>query len=359
MNNIPSFNGLRFIIIIFLILHHFDTFNDLNISGMEKYMSYFTEGFLSVNFFFLLSGFCISYGYYDKLRFNIINSKDFIIKRIIHLWPIHFLFLILALLVQHDVTFTNIINLRFFTNLFLLQSFIPSIEYFFSYNALSWAVSNELFYYILFIILAFTNVKKQVFICILLWSIILLNIIVAYQGGRADTYFFYINPIFRFGDFLLGVMLFHLYKAEFMIFKIKQYANLLEILTILFLMIAIYLGSKCEIWLLKWQIWYTLACIPLIYVFSVSSGVISVILSNRFFSYLGSIAYPLYLSHQIILLLLKKIFINYLVDYTDVLLLGFTGIFTSIIISIIIKEYIIDKLNEQIQKMYNNIHASL
>lgn len=156
MNNITSFNGLRFIVIIFLILHHFDIFNDLKINGWEVYMRYFTEGFLSVNFFFILSGFCISYGYYDKLKYNKISSLEFFEKRIKHLWPIHFIFLIISLLVYYNNDIiSGLFQLRFLVNLFLLQSFIPTLDYFFSYNALSWCVSNEIFYYLLFTVLIY------------------------------------------------------------------------------------------------------------------------------------------------------------------------------------------------------------
>ena len=41
---------------------------------------------------------------------------------------------------------------------------------------------------------------------------------------------------------------------------------------------------------------------------SVSKGNFSKILSNKLFSYLGSIAYPLYLSHQVVLAAVKNIY---------------------------------------------------
>ena len=345
MNNITAFNGLRFIVIVLLIFHHFDIFNDLKIEGWETYMRYFAEGFLSVNFFFILSGFCISYGYYEKLKSNKINSLEFFKKRIIHIWPIHFIFLLIALfLYYYNNISLGLFSLKFFVNLFLLQSFIPSLDYFFSYNGLSWAVSNEIFYYLLFIMIVCISERKQYIICALLWTIILLNIIIAHQNGSADVYFFYINPIFRFGDFLIGIVLYHLYKRGIMLSYIKLHASFLEFCSILILLISIYLGSICNDLLWKWQVWYTITCAPLIYVFSVSKGNFSKILSNKLFSYLGSIAYPLYLSHQVVLAAVKKLFIEYLITCESILLFGIISIFISIILSIIIKHCVMDKI---------------
>lgn len=43
---IPAFSGLRFLIIIFLCLHHFDAFNDLQVPGWSEVMRLLTEGYL-------------------------------------------------------------------------------------------------------------------------------------------------------------------------------------------------------------------------------------------------------------------------------------------------------------------------
>lgn len=353
MNNISAFNGLRFIVIVLLIFRHFDIFNDLKIEGWETYMRYFAEGFLSVNFFFILSGFCISYGYYEKLKSNKISSLEFFKKRIIHIWPIHFIFLLLALfLYYYNNISLGLFQLKFFVNLFLLQSFIPSLDYFFSYNGLSWAVSNEVFYYFLFTMIVCISIRKQYVMCAVIWIIILLNIVIANQNGNVDGWFFYINPIFRFGDFLIGVVLYHLYNRNVMLSYIRSNATIMEIFSVLILFISIYLGSKYDNWLWKCQVWYTVTCIPLIYFFSISNGILSKILSNKLFSYLGSIAYPLYLSHQLVLAAVKKVFIKYLVTCESILMFGIVSIFISIILSIIIKHCVMDNIKKIYLRKY-------
>lgn len=253
--------------------------------------------------------------------------------------------MIALLLHYHNNISSGLFEIKFFVNLLLLQSFIPRLDYFFSYNALSWAVSNEMFYYLLFTIIVCISSKKQYILCAGLWSIILLNILIANMNGNFDGYFFYINPIFRFGDFLLGVVLYHLYKQGFMLYFIKKHASSMEIISVIFLLISIYLGSMYDNWLWKWQIWYTVTCVPLIYVFSVSGGKLSKILSNKLFLYLGSISYPLYLSHQIVLAIIKIIFIKYLVSCENILMFGGISIILSIILSMIIKYFVMDNIH--------------
>ena len=51
-----------------------------------------------------------------------------------------------------------------------------------------------------------------------------------------------------------------------MLSYIKLHASFLEFCSILILIISIYLGSICNDWLWKWQVWYTITCAPLIYV---------------------------------------------------------------------------------------------
>lgn len=82
---IPAFSGLRFLIIIFLCLHHFDAFNDLQVPGWSEVMRLLTEGYLSVNFFFILSGFVIQYSYGPQLRQGVLSTKSFLFNRFAHL----------------------------------------------------------------------------------------------------------------------------------------------------------------------------------------------------------------------------------------------------------------------------------
>src|SRR6185295_2799818 len=101
-----------------------------------------------VSFFFVLSGFIISYAY-PKL-----DSKNEIFKflaaRIARIWPAHFVALLLIV-----GLFQMPLDRTFVANALLLHGWVPSRPWYFSYNAPSWSISTELFFYISFPVLIF------------------------------------------------------------------------------------------------------------------------------------------------------------------------------------------------------------
>src|SRR5690606_40786963 len=51
--------------------------------------SIFDEGFLGVSFFFILSGFILSYNYKEKFLIGNISKKEFYISRLARVYPVH------------------------------------------------------------------------------------------------------------------------------------------------------------------------------------------------------------------------------------------------------------------------------
>lgn len=99
-------------------------------------MSWLKEGFVSVNFFFLLSGFVVQYAYKDRLLNKKTGSIEFLFNRLAHLYPTYLLFFVGA-----------IQSSGFLLHLFALQSWIPIApqDLAFKWNGLAWAVSTEIF----------------------------------------------------------------------------------------------------------------------------------------------------------------------------------------------------------------------
>ena len=60
---IRSFSGLRFFIVLFLVLHHWDVFNDLNLPGWNALMKVLSEH----------SSSC-----FQDLLFNIVTANEFL-----------------------------------------------------------------------------------------------------------------------------------------------------------------------------------------------------------------------------------------------------------------------------------------
>ena len=176
---IPAFSGLRFLIIIFLCLHHFDAFNDLQVPGWSEVMRLLTEGYLSVNFFFILSGFVIQYSYGPQLRQGVLSTKSFLFNRFAHLWPTYLLALAAALVVYAGVSAPYYLKTSsFWCHVFMVQSWIPDSTFAFNFNGAAWSVSTEVFFYLLFPCLVQLKDKHRNALMVGLWGGILLNILV-------------------------------------------------------------------------------------------------------------------------------------------------------------------------------------
>ncbi len=111
-------------------------------------------GYMGVSFFFVLSGFILAYNYHNRLenlRSGILTS--FYIARFAKIYPVHLLMLCIS--IPHTILDEQRFHLghiyqRAVANIFLVQSYIPKVEYYFTFNAVSWSLSNEVFFYLFF-----------------------------------------------------------------------------------------------------------------------------------------------------------------------------------------------------------------
>ena len=79
---INSFSALRFFNALLIFAHHKNAIDNPYIIGF---------GPCAVSFFFMLSGFSMCLGYYNKILRQDFSWKSFMIKRVIRLYPLHLL----------------------------------------------------------------------------------------------------------------------------------------------------------------------------------------------------------------------------------------------------------------------------
>ena len=100
-----------------------------------------------VSFFYVLSGFILYYNYRD-----LTDRHAFWAARVARIWPVHVVTFILTLLL---VPSTAIWGLRLWPltaplNLALLHAWVPWMGVVFSFNGVSWSLSVEAFFYLMF-----------------------------------------------------------------------------------------------------------------------------------------------------------------------------------------------------------------
>ena len=180
---------------------------------IDPHFSHFLykEGFVGVSFFFVLSGFIIAYNYQQKFQQNAVTKREFWVARFARVYPLHIATLLLSLLTGGALLAMNWDTvLKFCSQLFLVHPFVPQVDYFFSFNSPSWSLGCEQLFYLLFPFLALwlSNTRR------LFWVSIALGILIA--GGMYITpeeqikAYWYVNPLTRLPDFLVGMLLFRI-----------------------------------------------------------------------------------------------------------------------------------------------------
>ena len=184
----PHLDALRFFAFFAVFLNH--TFNSLGFYTADPTLkfiikNFFYTGSLGVSFFFVLSGFLITYLLLEeKNSTGRIDIKKFYLRRILRIWPLYFFIVGLALLVfpyATDYVDTNF-PIRFATdklNPWLYVGFAGNFDYLL--NGISnviigilWSVSIEEQFYLFWpLIIAFVAKKRllPVFLFLLVGSV--------------------------------------------------------------------------------------------------------------------------------------------------------------------------------------------
>jgi peptidoglycan/LPS O-acetylase OafA/YrhL len=146
MKQIRCLTSLRFFAAaMIVVLHSVGAFQVGDISQIRFSL---VQG---VSFFFVLSGFILTYVYPSLSGGN--RLRDFYVARFARIWPAHFSTFILLLCLIPSAGWVWKDHQAWqigATNLFLVHAWIPSARYYFSFNSVSWSISTESFFYLVF-----------------------------------------------------------------------------------------------------------------------------------------------------------------------------------------------------------------
>lgn len=159
-----------------------------------------------VAFFFMLSGFVLALRYGAEIKRGTFDHKRFFYHQFCKFYPLHIALIIIS-------TFLNYRNLdgdyflRLIPTVFLVQSWIPDINYYFMGNAVSWFLSDIIFIYAIFPFL-YKQMNKSAR-CVGLTMAISLAIYTFYLTILPKERYndlVYAPPYLRWIDFALGII---------------------------------------------------------------------------------------------------------------------------------------------------------
>jgi peptidoglycan/LPS O-acetylase OafA/YrhL len=280
-----------------------------------------------VTFFFVLSGFILTFTYLTSLRqLTIRGTWNFYIARVARIWPVHLLTLAIVLpyfipIMKSGEYGDPIVNIT--SNAALIQTFLLKTNYCIL-NFPSWSLSAELFFYLCFPFLIWSFNSRSIALRSIVLLLILTPWLLALMHWARGTpvsaplarFNYYLFPPVRIADFVAGMILgLAWHRRQHSEFAIRpatfRQATLLEIGAVAFLV-----GWACLFIRLapgtrhsnnvNWSGGYIPPFLLCIWVFACGRGLLSRLLSTRLFVYLGEISFGVYMFHIPVMIYLPQ-----------------------------------------------------
>lgn len=300
-----SIDSLRGVAALSVVLYHLVyTFHQ-----EMGYSSYpwldFKYGFFGVELFFIISGYVIYYTINQSK-----SVKEFLIKRLIRLYPTYWLCMITTFLIVYFFPLNQLRNssvkeliwgFTMFQGLFGIKSVDPSY----------WSLLIELIFYCGIALLAFFKLFKQITIVLFIWILLI-----------AAYHFLYKPPLLgvifnmRYGSLFIAGICFYKMKVE------NDSTPFIKLLLILSFILSVLVLTDMGPSLMALSI--------IFFVFYFVVFIAPDFFNIRLLLFLGKISYPFYLIHQNIGFVILKTLKNYGYSHPTIV---FIPIFISILFS--------------------------
>jgi peptidoglycan/LPS O-acetylase OafA/YrhL len=309
--------SLRFISAFWVFLFHINLRWPLKLPA--PLCNIISQGPLGMSVFFILSGFVLTYSYFDR---NLVAQyRHYLSKRFARIYPVYIFASLITLpwFNIHSVPTDSSSPFAYFSaycllsvlNLFLLQAWFPSL---FNYwiNGSTWSLSVEWFFYLLFpyILTLFKampskSLKVSLFLMYLLSTIPSLLFVLPIEP-KPSTSIVYALPMYRLPECIVGIIL-------AIIFIDRQHSTpryLDHKLICYFLLLMIYLSLFANIFPPIYVI-HNFFAIPIIaiiiyYCANLTTGFICNFLSSGILVFLGKTSYSFYLMQSFPILFVES-----------------------------------------------------
>lgn len=279
--------------------------------------------YLGVSFFFVLSGFILTY-VYPRLESRS-AFRRFLWARIARIWPCHvFAFAVMIVPIMADGMSPSILwrggrALPSLANLSLVHSWVPLQSFYHAPNMPSWSVATEFGFYLAFPLLLWRldrNWPVKVAGCLMLGVVLIgycQRAAIPYEGARGPTTtgLLYMHPFARLLEFCVGMVAASFWRRFSPRLQFgRVMGTVVELATIGTLATNIYFWPEIATWIVSTTgadpttsvVWLSqnVTCLgfaALIFVAALERGWITRALSWRGLVFLGEISYAAYLLH--------------------------------------------------------------
>ena len=221
--DLPVLTSLRFWAAAIVVLNHLDAAHLSYLPEIVK--GWCQSGYEAVTFFFVLSGFILTYVYSSSREHESLNVsvRDFQVARLARIGPAYYLALVLLLPpFVYGFAVSGIVSADTFVVATiavptLVQAWFPPVS--FSWNGPAWSLSVEVFFYALFptLLCKTRTLSRSGFLTIATVAVLASAVARVYMPSMvlANTqnwqYFFHYFPLFHLPSFLVGMALGRMY----------------------------------------------------------------------------------------------------------------------------------------------------
>lgn len=256
-------------------------------------------GAIAVELFFVLSGFSLTIGYWNKS----IETKPFFAKRVLKIYPLYFITFLLGgiYMLAHQVPLISI-ALKAPFHILMSQTLIPRESVAISFNSASWYVATLVWIYAFFpwMLKRLKTGGGKFALSIAIYFLLICAIHPLIERWGQNVWFYYLSPFTRIVDFGIGMMGGALYKRRTEIFagKSNRTMTLMELSSLVAIVLYI-------VYVPRFDVWYTplgLLFVGSLLIFSQQRGAISKFADKKYIASWSSYTMPFYLIHYLITL---------------------------------------------------------
>lgn len=291
---IKPLTSLRGIAAVLVLVYH------LGIIGARPWpldAHFFARGYLWVDLFFILSGFILAYVYGRRFegKVNYTDYRDFLQRRLLRIYPLHFVTLLLFVpigaqqLLAGPALYPAWSYLTSFVeHLLLVQSWYHHDVR--TWNGPSWSISSEWAAYLLFPLFFWLVHRGPLVVASFLVTLGVIGIYVmsTFMPGQNLNILFGLGTLRCFADFSLGIFIHRLFRRGGRM--IAAASHDLAAAAIVATIVLLLQSSSHDIWLIPGFAGLILAA-------AVNQGRLKRVLEVPILYHLGLISYSLYMTH--------------------------------------------------------------